>query len=160
MLTFSAQIDIIGVNPYVLLPEKVLAQLFARAKKSKGPLPVKGKLNGHSFTQTLVKYAGQWRLYLNTPMRQVSGTVVGDQVKISIDYDPRDRTAPMHPALKKALEQDLQAMQIFQSLISSRQKEIMRYINHLKTTESVARNVTKTIEFLHGRQRHIGRDKP
>jgi hypothetical protein len=39
------------------------------------------------------------------------------------------------------------------------QKEIMRYINNLKTTESVERNVERAIRFLLGKDRFVGRDK-
>ncbi|MEI9935362.1 MAG: hypothetical protein WDM71_11065 [Ferruginibacter sp.] len=43
-----------------------------QAGKDKGHIPVKGKLDGHAFIQTLVKYSGKWRLYLNGPMRKAS----------------------------------------------------------------------------------------
>ena len=44
MLSFKANIEIIGINPYVLLPDKVLLALFKQAGKDKGPIPVKGKI--------------------------------------------------------------------------------------------------------------------
>ena len=46
MFVFKATIEIIGVNPYVLLPEKVLNAIFEQAQKNKGPIPIKGKING------------------------------------------------------------------------------------------------------------------
>lgn len=70
MEQFSARIYIIGVNPYVLLPAKTLKAIFQQAQKSKGPIPVRGTMNGAVYTQTLVKYSGKWRLYLNMPMRK------------------------------------------------------------------------------------------
>ncbi len=160
MYSFSAVIEIIGVNPYVLLPEEVLSGIFMQAGKSKGPVPVKGKINGENFIQTLVKYSGAWRLYLNTPMRKSTNTDVGDTVKIEITFDPAERTEPVHPKLQKALNSDKAAKNIFDALPPSRRKEIVRYINFLKTEESVDRNVENTILFLHGKKRHIGRDKP
>lgn len=56
MLTFSEKIEIIGVNPYVLLPEPVLEELFRQSNKTKGAIPVRGSINGKEYTQTLVKY--------------------------------------------------------------------------------------------------------
>lgn len=160
MFSFKAVIEIIGVNPYVLLPEKVLSGIFMQAGKSKGPIPVKGKINGQEYIQTLVRYSGEWRLYLNTPMRKSTNTDVGDTVKIEVTFDNTERTVPVHPKLQKALNNDKVAKQVFDALPPSRQKEIVRYINFLKTEESIDRNIENTMLFLHGKKRHIGRDKP
>jgi hypothetical protein len=160
MISFKARIYIIGVNPYVILPSAVLKKLFAAAGKDKGPIPVQGKLNGHPFTQTLVKYSGKWRLYLNTPMRKAAGIDVGDTGQFEIDYDPRPRTIEMHPKLKVALKQNKEAKAVFDKISPSLQKEIIRYINHLKNEETVDKNVVKAIDFLLSKERFIGRDKP
>ncbi|MCC7029209.1 MAG: DUF1905 domain-containing protein [Chitinophagaceae bacterium] len=160
MNTFEARIEIIGVNPYVLLPEEVLRSIFDQAEKSSDPLPVKGNINGQPFIQTLVKYSGLWRLYLNTPMRKSTDTQVGDVVKIELWYDAAERTEAMHPKLEIALKNDAVARQKFDSLSASLQKELLRYINRLKSAESIDRNIIKTVQFLHGKQRHIGRAQP
>lgn len=160
MQFFKATIQIIGVNPFVLLPEKVLNNIFAAAGKNKGPVPVKGMVNKHPFTQTLVKYSGEWRLYINGPMLKGSNTKVGDRVEVSLDFDDAERTTPMHPTLAAALQKNQAADNVFKKLPPSRQKEIMRYINHLKTETAVDTNVTRAIAFLTGRSRFIGREKP
>lgn len=50
MNRFNATIDIIGVNPFVLLPAPVLKNIFKQAQKDKGPTPVRGTIDGpHSF---------------------------------------------------------------------------------------------------------------
>jgi hypothetical protein len=67
MYTFKPKIDIIGVNPFVPLPAEVLKGIFIEAGKNKGPIPVRGSIDGHPFIQTLMKYNGAWRLYINTP---------------------------------------------------------------------------------------------
>ena len=56
MNSFSSKVYKIGINPYVLLPAKILKNIFNQANKNKGPIPVRGELNGHAFVQTLVKY--------------------------------------------------------------------------------------------------------
>ena len=160
MQSFSAKIFKIGINPYVLLPDTVLKALFKEAGKDRGYIPVKGTINGYEFTQTLVKYSGKWRLYLNTPMRTGSSTDVGDKVSLTIEFDPSDRTVPMHPKLQLALQKNKKANTVFLQLPPSRQKEICRYINFLKTDESINRNIEKAINFLLGKERFIGRDKP
>lgn len=149
-LSFSSEIKIIGVNPYVLLPEEVLRELFMQAKKEKGMIPVKGKINNKEFKQTLVKYAGDWRLYLNTPMRTITNTNVGDTVKIEIVYDSVPRIESMHPEFAKILKKNPQAKTVFEKLSPSRQKEINRYLNNMKTEKSLQRNIDKVIRHLKG----------
>lgn len=160
MQTFTAEIFIIGVNPYVLLPPTLLQTILQAAGKQKGPVPVRLLINEKEFTQTLVKFAGEWRLYLNTPMRRTAGKDVGDNIAIGIKYDPEERATPVHPKLQEALDANRKAKEKFDSLPPSRQKEIARYINHLKSEASVGRNVLRTIDFLLGKQRFIGRDQP
>ena len=152
MKSFSAKILVIGINPYVSLPEPVLDAIFKQAKKNKGPIPVRGTLNGKSFQQTLVKYQGAWRLYLNTPMRRAAGIDVGDIARVRIEYDPEPRTHPMNPALARALARNKGAKAAFQSLAPSRQKEVARYLNHLKAAASVERNVEKVVRHLSGKE--------
>ena len=133
-------------------------ELLRQAGKEKGPIPVKGKINGKPYIQTLVKYAGRWRLYLNTPMRKAANVGVGDTVNIEIEPDASDRTAPLHPALKAAFAKNKSAKTVFEKLTPSRQKEINRYLASLKTQESVERNVAKAIKFLIAKERFVGRD--
>lgn len=123
MKSFSAKIFKIGINPYVLLPEAVLQFLFKQAGKDKGAIPVHGKLNGNHFTQTLVKYSGKWRLYLNTPMRKAAGIDVGDTANVEIEYDPEPRIVPMHPKLQKALEKNKKAKLHLKTLLPHARKK-------------------------------------
>jgi hypothetical protein len=159
MPTFKAKIQIIGVNPYVLLPATVLKELFKQAGTDKGTIPVKGTLDGHTYIQTLVKYSGKWRLYLNTPMRKAAKKDVGHNVEVTVEYDPVERTIPMHPKLEGALNKNKKALKVFDSLSPSRKKEIMRYINFLKNEETVDKNIVRVIGFLLGTDRFVGRDK-
>jgi hypothetical protein len=158
MKSFSARIYVIGVNPYVLLPKDILEDLFLQAGKSKGPIPVRGKLNGNYFIQTLVKFSGKWRLYLNTPMRKTAGIDTGEIANIEIEFDPEPRIIKMHSKLKDALSKNKKARSAFEKLPPYRQKEIVRYISFLKNEESIERNVTKVIQHLLGKERFAGRD--
>ncbi|MES2616286.1 MAG: YdeI/OmpD-associated family protein [Bacteroidota bacterium] len=159
MPSFSAKIFIIGVNPYVLLPAKVLNEIFKQAGKDKGAIQIKGTLNGHPYEQNLVKYSGKWRLYLNMPMRKAAGIDVGDMADVVVEYDAVPRIVPMHPRLQKALNENAEAKAAFDALPPSRQKEILRYISFMKTEASLEKNINRAIQFLLGKQRFIGRDK-
>jgi hypothetical protein len=160
MIKFTAKIEIVGVNPFVFLPENVLNEVFEQASKNKGKIPVKMKIDGHAFVQTLVKWQGAWRLYLNMPMRKAAQKDVGDLADFEIAYDPIIRVFPVHPKFEQALQENKQAKEIFDSLRPSLQLEINRYFGFLKTEESVDRNVNKAILFLLGKGRFVGRDRP
>jgi len=157
---FEARLEIIGINPYVQVPASILQDLFTLAGKRKGPIPIKGTINGKSYRQTLVRYQGDWCLYVNTTMLKKSPQRIGEIVRLTISYDPSDRSVNMHPKLKNALLKTPAANQVFNNLIPSRQKEIVRYIAQLKSEESVDRNVKRAIDFLLGKDRFAGRDKP
>jgi hypothetical protein len=158
MLQFNAKIEIIGINPYVLLPKKVLKDIFRQAGKDKGKIPVKMKIDGHEFNQTLIKYSGEWRLYLNTPMRKAANKDVGNSAIFHIAFDPSERKIPAHHKLLKALNENAEAKKAFDGLSPSRQLEINRYLHHLKAEESVDRNIIRTINFLLGKARFVGRN--
>ncbi len=158
MYEFKAELKIIGVNPYVDVPEAVLVSLLTKAQKEKGAIPVYGRVNGVPYTQTLVRYLGAWRLYINMKMLKNSPKRVGETIHIEVDYDPRDRTIPMPPLLCKALENDRHAREMYESLKPSLQKEINRYIANLKTEEKVRENVQRALDFLNGKGRFIGRE--
>ena len=157
MKSFKSKIFIIGINPHVLLPSTVLKYIFQKARKDKGAIPVQLKIGGKDFIQNLVRYSGKWRLYLNGPMRKAAGKDVGDTIEIQIDFDPRPRTTPIHPKLKKAFKENSIAKKAFEKLNPSRQKEILRYINFLKSEESVDKNVQRAIAHLAGKQSFVGR---
>jgi hypothetical protein len=75
---FQATIDIIGINPFVFIPENILKDIFKQAGKEKGPIPVKGTINAKPYKQTLVKFKGYWRLYINTTMLKNSPNRIGN----------------------------------------------------------------------------------
>ena len=125
-----------------------LAILFEQVGRSKGPIPVRGKLNGAPFVQTLVKFRGTWRLYINGSMLKDAGLKVGDNAEVDLDYDPSPREVEMPTQLSSALRKDKVARSEFEKLSPSRRKEIMRYIASLKTKNAITRNVERVIQQL------------
>jgi uncharacterized protein YdeI (YjbR/CyaY-like superfamily) len=85
---------------------------------------------------------------------------VGDMANVEIEFDPGERILTMHPKLVSALQMNKKARSVFDTLVPSRQKEIIRYINSLKTEESVEKIIKKALGFLLGEERFIGRDRP
>ncbi|MGB3074127.1 MAG: YdeI/OmpD-associated family protein [Chitinophagales bacterium] len=156
----KARIEIIGINPHVLLPDKVLKDLFKQAGIDKGPIRIKGIINDQPYQQTLVKFRGAWRLYINMKMLKNSPKRIGEIIELTVAFDPEARVVQPHPKFIKALTQNKKAKAIFDGLRPSLQHEIVRYISHLRSEESIDRNVSKAIEFLLGRCRFVGRDRP
>lgn len=155
---FKAEIEIIGINPFVSVPEEILDALFKQAGRSKSPVPIKGKVNGKPYTQTLMKYKGAWRLYINTTMLSNSPKRIGETIEITVSVDNADRTITAHPELLKAIAKNKKAKEVFNSLTPSLRNEIIRYISNLKTEASIKNNIQKAIDFLLGKGNFVGRE--
>jgi len=160
MHKFKASLDIIGINPFVYVPKQILEEIFVQAGKDKGYIPVCVVINQNKHKQTLVKFSGDWRLYINTSMLKNSPKRIGEIIDIAIEFDPAERIIKPHPEFLKALDQNMEAKQVYESLSASRQKEIVRYIASLKSAGSVTTNVQKAIGFLTGKNRFVGRERP
>ncbi|GGX29350.1 YdeI/OmpD-associated family protein [Aquimarina muelleri] len=158
--SFNAIIEIIGINPYVQVPKSILSKIFIQAGKDKGFISIKGTVNKLAYQQTLVKYSGLWRLYINTTMLKNSPKRIGETIEVTIEYDPSDRTIAPHPKLIAALNQNKEAKRKFEQITPSLRKEIVRYISYLKTEESIDKNIVRAVNFLLGKERFVGRDKP
>ena len=157
---FSAKIEIIGINPFVFVPDAILQIIFKQAGKNKGFIPIKGSINDNPYRQTLVRYSGEWRLYINTIMLKNSPKRIGEIVTLTITFDPESRAIEMPDDFAKALVENPEANSVFEQLSASRKNEIVRYLARLKTKETLEKNITRAINFLLGKERFVGRDKP
>jgi len=158
-IKFKATINIIGINPFVFVPPKTLKEIFKQAGREKGPIPIKGNINGNAYRQTLVRYSNEWRLYINTAMLKNSPKRIGEKIEITVSVDTASREIEMPVNFTKALKANKEAALAFEQLTASRKKEIVRYLANLKTKESLERNITKAMGFLTGKEKFIGREK-
>jgi len=153
---FTAIIKIRGVNPYVLVSA-------ARAKVVKAgwrrPLPVMLRLNGKPAKPWRINMMpvgdGSFYLYLHGEIRKVTGTKVGDRVRVEIAFDSNYRGGPEHPLprwFKQALGENPGAIKNWNALTPSRKKEIVRYLARLKSPEARARNLDRALRVLSGRK--------
>lgn len=159
MQSFSTVIDVVGVNPFVRPPDEVLNAIFEAAGSDKSPIPVRGTINGAAFQQSLVRWQGDWRLYINTVMARAAGfkfsniaKIVGEQVTMSVQYDPAPPTYTMLPELQKVLDVDQRAQAAYDQLTPGRKKEILRYLGSLKSKESLLRNIDRIMQHLRGEE--------
>ena len=100
MNSFTARIALIGINPFVFVPQEILNHLFKKAGKDKGKIPVKGTVNQLPYRQTLLKYSGEWRLYINMEMLKNSPKRIGETIAVTIEFDSSDRSIKPHEKLR------------------------------------------------------------
>ena len=142
--SFTATIYKTGINLCVDVPAGITKKMIPE----KGYIPVQGKIRDHDFLQTLVPVKGSlYRLYVNGPMLKGSRTKLGDQVKFTIEQDETPRFPPMNESFRKKLIAD-KLLGSFNALTAGRQKEILRYLGHLKTEDALKRNINKVIAQL------------
>ena len=157
---FTAELEIVGVNPFVTVPSPILQEIFKAAGKEKSPIPICGAVNDKPYQQNLMFFKGQWRLYVNMKMLKNSPQRIGETLKMTIAYDTEPRLIEQPQPLKEALAENPDAQEVFETLTPSKQLEINRYIAKLKSQEAIERNVARAIGFLLGKNRFVGRDKP
>jgi hypothetical protein len=155
--SFKARLEIIGINPFVFLPEKILNGIFQASGKCKSPIPVKGTVNGKPFRQNLMKHLGEWRLYINLTMLKNSPKRVGEMIEVSVEFDDSERAVSIHPEMDKAIRESPLTMKNFENLIPSAKLELIRYINNLKTEAAIKRNIEKIIKYLKGETDFFGK---
>jgi hypothetical protein len=145
-MQFRARIYKVGINPYVKVPKTITKNM----QPVRGYIPVTGTIDGHAFTQTLVPVKeGPYRLYVNGPMLKASGKTVGQTAEFEIIQDgtPVSQKHPMPEYLSERLQQN-KLMNAFERLVPSRRKEIIRYLNYLKTAGARERNICKVLDAL------------
>ena len=147
--SFKAKIYKVGINPCVKVPSAITTKLVV----TNGYISIKGTIQGFFFQQTLCPIKNEeYRLYVNGPMMKGGPVKMGQTVHFEIEQDSleRNKNIPMLPALKKALEEN-NLLTSFLALAPSRQKEVNRYLNNLKTPEAVTKNIDKMISVLKGK---------
>ena len=161
-LRFTGKIKIQGINPYVLVSSARAADLKPGWRK---PMPVCVRIDGKPKTPWRINMMptgkGSFYLYLHGDVREASGTKVGDSVDVEVRFDPTYRSGPAHPvptALVTELRKNPKAKAAWDALIPSRQKEVLRYLAHLKTPEARGRNLARVMRALSGeRERFMAR---
>lgn len=145
--SFTAKIYKVGINPCVEVPLKITLNM----KAVKGYIPVKGFIKDHFFEQTLcpVKNAA-YRLYVNGLMLKGSHAKLGDRVKFTIEQNETAKTIDdfeMPREFKTALTKS-KLGKAFGLLTPYRRKEILRYLNNLKSKDALLRNIDKVVAGL------------
>ena len=153
-LRFRAKIEIRGINPYVLISAEQAQRLKPGWRK---PMPVRVQIDGKPDEPWRINMMpvgdGSFFLYLHGEVRKDSGTAVGDVVDVALAFDEDYRGGPADPmpaVFAEALQRNPLARSGWDGLPPSRQKEILRYLGQLKSSEARKRNVERAIHVLAG----------
>jgi hypothetical protein len=162
-IEFSAEIQIVGANPFVLVDDEQATKLRPGWRR---PMPVTMRINGRPDspwrTNMMPVGNGEYYLYLHGGMRKSSSSKVGDIVAISLSFDDTYKNGPLHASpdwFQTALEGSPRALSNWEKLAPSRQKEVLRYFSSLKTDDARKRNLVQILHVLSGAPgRFMGRD--
>jgi hypothetical protein len=160
---FKATIQIRDGNPYILVSNDQATTLHPDWHK---PMPVIIQVNKQPTEPWHINMMpagnGDFYLYLHGDVRKASGTKVGDEVAVEIQFDEAYRNGPQHPTpewFRIALVNNSEAKTNWQLLPPSRQKEVLRYFSRLKSQEAINRNLEKALYVLNGNDsRFMARD--
>ena len=148
MQVFSAPIIKLGINACLNVPEKIVKSLLATAGKKSAPVQVKCVLNGVEFDANVVRYSGDWRLYLNLVTRRAAGSDIGDKVKIHLAYDPSIRMPPIPEQFRQALRGDPDLQKAWRLRPTAKRREILQSLNGKMNAAELARGIAETLELL------------
>ena len=159
----TAIIELVGVNPYV----RIVADQAELLKPGwRRPMPVVVRINRSPNklwrTNMMPVGEGSFNLYLHGQMRKASQISVGDPVELELWFDEAYVNGPQHliPAwFQAALDLDSAAHANWKRLPPSRQKELLRYFDRIKSSKAIDRNLAGVIHVLRGNRGHyMGRD--
>jgi Bacteriocin-protection, YdeI or OmpD-Associated/Domain of unknown function (DUF1905) len=162
-LVLTAAIELTGVNPYVRVSADQAAFLGPGWRR---PMPLLLRINRAQNklwrTNMMPVGEGAFNLYLHEEMRKASQTAVGDIVTVELWFDDAYVNGPQHPVpawFQAALDLDSAAHANWERLSPSRQKELLRYFDRLKSVEAIERNLAGVLHVLAGNPGHyMGRD--
>jgi hypothetical protein len=154
--TFKATIYKTGINFAVDVPVGITSAL----KVGKGYIRVKGTVNKFAFTKSLVPVKnGPYRLFVNMVTLKGAMASVGDTAIFVLAQDTSDPEKE-HPVPQRLIDglQQHGLLADFEALAPSRRKEIVRYLNNIKTPEVFEKNIQKVITQFKKGGRWVGVD--
>ena len=147
--TFTARIYKDRMNAVIDFPARITDGMV----KVKGYIRAKGVINGTAFAKNLAPVRNApYRLHVDMIMLKAAKVAVGDTAKFSVEQDktPEHRLVPKMPKpLQEALhESGLEKS--FAALSPSRRKEILRYLNFMKSEDILHKHITRLVDMLKG----------
>ncbi|REJ75270.1 MAG: DUF1905 domain-containing protein [Acidobacteria bacterium] len=173
---FKAELLVEQINPYVVVPSRVsddLGDVFpipVRVRFSRGEedgdqeddlqerlgkdfeclVAIARVSTDGWFRTSVVRRKGEAWLFVDKWMRKAAGSVSGDYVRIQIEFDDGDREITVPDPLKLLLKSETGLRQRWRDLSPSRKKEILTYLNMLKSDAALNKNIEQLAQDLKG----------
>jgi hypothetical protein len=150
---FKSKIYKTGINACVDVPKEITDKM----EPQNGYVKVNGEINKFKFSKNLVPVKNRpYRLFANIPMLKGGNANIGDtaEFKIEQSFDTNRAEYLIPGKLKEKLEEN-SLMDDFNNLTESRKKDILKYLNYIKTEETLDRNIEKLIGKLKGKEKNI-----
>jgi hypothetical protein len=128
---------------YVLFPYNVEEEFG-----TKGRVPVKAKINGVSYTGSIMKYGlPQHFLGVEKAIREQIGKQPGDVVEVVLWKDEEERTVEVPADLQRMMKKE-GLLPFFEKLSYTHRKEYCRWISEAKKEETRLRRIDKAVEMM------------
>ena len=133
-----------GAWTFIEIPSKI-----SEAFGSKGQVPVRATVNGHTYRNSLIPRAGVHILGVGKDVLAAAGAAQGDTVQVELAHDDAPRTVSVPADLEAALAAayDGQA-QTFAAFSYSHRKEFADWIESAKKPETRAARVEKALAMI------------
>lgn len=147
MFSFVATIFKEGMNYAVDVPD-VSKDYFQKS----GYIPVRGTIDTEVFIGTLIpRREKRYVLFVNWDIRTKIHKTEFDEVKVSIEYDPKSRELPVPEDVELIFSEDSKIYEEFIEMSPSQRREIIRYITDAKKEETRLKRIQMVEDRLRER---------
>ena len=154
MMSFTAEISMVGANPHFILPDEVFEYILSKTDRSKSRYPVIGSINNFDFNLTLVKNNIKGVLYISKSLIEKANINEGKMINIEIDFNKIPDRSIMNEKLIQALNENDVAKLNFERLSILQKKEMIRQINIPKVAWKIDHLINDLINNLNKRNIH------
>jgi hypothetical protein len=138
-----------GSEVAALKPPFDVVTIFQR----KGRVPVKGTINGFPFRSSLMNMGDGYMMVVNAQLRAGAKCKAGDTVIVLMEVDEDERTVELPGYLKKIIESDPRAREVWPKLSFTHQKEYVREIEGAKKPETKEKRIAAMMDALRKNRR-------
>jgi len=138
-----------GSEVAALKPPFDVVEVFQR----KGRVPVKGTIDGFPFRSSLMNMGDEHIMVVNAQLRAGAKCKAGDTVTVLMELDEDKRTVEVPAGLKKVIDRDPRAREVWPKLSFTHQKEYVREIEGAKRPETREKRIAAMMDALRKGQR-------
>jgi hypothetical protein len=146
-LSFEGRLESDQGAHFIPVPSEVLRRL-GQAKRT----PLKVTINTHTFQTTIASYQGRSYLAMGPPVLSACGVGAGEQLTVSLEYDPELRIENLPDDLLAALQERPGAVAAFEALSYTYKRELVAWVTEAKQPDTRRRRITQGLRML-GRDR-------